>query len=244
MAPESLPPSPSSDSDLTDLQIHLSGSHQRAHLLDAVGRGAEIVAPVQQRHALGDRMKVERPVERGIAAADDQDVLVAELLHLAHGVEHRGAFIGLDARHRRALRLKRSAARGDHHHLAFEHLAGIGGHAKAGIADLLDRLHHLVEMEGRVERLDLLQQRIGQALAGDEGDAGNVVDRLFRIELGALAADLVEDVDQMRLHVQEAQFENGEQAARARANDQHVGFDRFAHVSFFSVEPGGKAATV
>ena len=230
--------------DLTDLQIHFSASHQRAHLLDAVGRGAEIVAPVQQRHALGDRMQIERPVERGIAAADDQDVLVAELLHLAHGIEHRGAFIGLDARHRRTLRLERAAARGDHHHLALEHLAGIGRDAKAGIADLLDRLHHLVEMEGRMERLDLFEQRFRQALAGDEGNAGNVVDRFFRIELGALAADLVEDVDHMRLHVQEAQFEDGKQAARTRANNQHIGFDRFAHVSFFSVEPGGKAASV
>ena len=211
----------------------MPAADQRAHLLDAVGRRAEIVAPVQQRHALCDRMQVERPVERGIAAADDQNILVAELLHLAHGVEHRGAFIGLDARHRRPLRLERAAARGDHHHLAFEHLAGVGGDAKAGIADLLDRLHHLVEMEGRIERLDLLHQRFGQALAGDEGNAGNVVDRLFRIELGALAADLVEDVDQMRLHVEQAQFEHGKQSARTRANNQHIGFDRFAHVASF-----------
>ncbi len=99
-------------------------------------------------------------------------------------------------------------------------------------------------MEGRIEGLDLLQQRVRQALAGNQGNAGNVVDRLFRIELGALAADLVEDVDHMRLHVEKAQFENGEQSARACANDQHIGLDRFAHVSFFSVEPGGKAETV
>ena len=182
-------------------------------------------------------MQVERPVQRGIAAADDQQILVAELLHLAHRVEHRGAFIGLDARHRRPLRLERSAAGGNHHHLALEHLAGVGGDAKAGIADLLDRLHHLVEMEGRIERLDLLHQRIGQALAGDEGNAGNVVDRLFRIELGALAADLVEDVDKMRLHVEQAQFENGKQSARARANNQHIGFDRFAHIASFRLNP-------
>src|SRR6202041_3845650 len=102
---------------------------------------------------------------------------------------------------------------------ALENLTGIGGDAKAGIADLLDRLHHFVEMEGRIERLDLLHQRVGQALAGDEGNAGNVVDRLFRIKLGALSADLVEDVDQMRLHIEQAQFENGEQSARARANN-------------------------
>ena len=35
---------------------------------------------------------------------------------------------------------------------------------------------HLNEMECRAERLDLLHQLIGQALAGDEGNAGNVVD--------------------------------------------------------------------
>src|SRR5439155_1582740 len=83
--------------------------------------------------------------------------------------------------------------RGDHHHLALELLATVGLHPEQRIANLLNRLHHLVEVEGRVERLDLLEQRVGDALAGHHGDAGNVVDRLFRIELGALAADLVED---------------------------------------------------
>ena len=84
-------------------------------------------------------------------------------------------------------------------------------------------------MEGRAERFDLLQQRFGEALPGDVGNPGDVVDRLFRIQLGALAADLVEDVDQMRLHVEQAEFEHGEQSARARANNQHISFNRFAH---------------
>ena len=81
-------------------------------------------------------------------------------------------------------------------------------------------LDHLAEMEGRIERLDLLHQRVDQALAGDVGNAGNVVDRLFRIELGALAADLVENVDEMALHVEQAELEHGEQAARPGADDQ------------------------
>src|SRR4030081_3220248 len=96
-------------------------------------------------------------------------------------------------------------------------------------------------MEGGLERLDLLHQRVGQALAGDEGDARNVVNRLFRIELGALAADLVENVDKMRLHIEQAQFENGKQSAWTRANNQHIGFNRFAHLSFFSVRSGHQA---
>src|SRR5687768_17858660 len=64
-----------------------------------------------------------------------------------------------------------------------------------------------------------------EALAGDEGNAGNVVDRLLGIELGALPADLVEDVDQMHLHVEQAQFEHGEQSAgdrkSTRLNSSH-----------------------
>src|SRR5205807_1271580 len=65
-------------------------------------------------------------------------------------------------------------------------------------------------------------------------NAGNVVDRLFRIKLGALAAGLVEDVDKVRLDVEQAKLEHGEQADRPRADNQHIGFDRFAH-SFIPV---------
>src|SRR5262245_65014522 len=84
-------------------------------------------------------------------------------------------------------------------------------------------------MEGRSERFDLRHQRLAQALAGDVRQRGDVVDRLLRIELRALAADLVEDVDEMRLHVEQAELEHGEEPARPRTDDQHVGLDRFAH---------------
>ena len=142
-------------------------------------------------------------------------------------------FISLDAGHRRPFRLERAAARGHHDDLALEHLAGVGGDAESGIADFLDALHHLVEMERRVERLDLLQQGFGEPLTGHQRNTGNVVDRLFRIKLGALPADLVEDVDKMHLHIEQPQFEHGKQSAGARTDNQHIRLDRFAHVSFF-----------
>jgi hypothetical protein len=44
----------------------------------------------------------------------------------------------------------------------------------------------------------------------------------------------------MRLHVEQAQFENSKQAARARANDQHIGFDSFAHIASFRLNPAGR----
>jgi len=37
----------------------------------------------------------------------------------------------------------------------------------------------------------------------------NVIDRLFRIELRALPAHLVENVDEMHLHVEKAELEHG-----------------------------------
>ena len=80
-----------------------------------------------------------------------------------------------------------------------------------------------------LERLDLLHQGVGQAVAGDVGNAGNVVDRLLGIELGALAADLVEDVDEVRLDVEQAELEHGEQPHRPRADNENVGFNGLTH---------------
>ena len=70
------------------------------------------------------------------------------------------------------------------------------------------------------------QQPVGQLLARHDRQARNVVDRLLRIELGALAADLVEDVDDVRLDVDETELEHGEQPDRPCADDQGIGFDR------------------
>ena len=85
-------------------------------------------------------------------------------------------------------------------------------------------------MERRLKRLDLLRQRVDQPLAGDDRIAGNVVDRLLRIELGALAADLRQNVDEMGLDVEQPELKNGEQADRAGADDDGVRLNDLAHV--------------
>ena len=84
--------------------------------------------------------------------------------------------------------------------LRLDHLVGVGPDAEQRAvrrAEHFEPLDHLVEMKGRRERMDLLHQIVDQPLAGDDRKAGNVVDRLLRIEFGALAADLGQDVDQM-----------------------------------------------
>ena len=198
-----------------------------------MGRGAEFVAAMDEGDAAGDRMEVQRPVERRVAAADDQHPAAAEVLHLAHRIEDARALVGLDAGSRRALGLERAAAGGDHHHLGLDRRPGVGRDPIIGLfrrAERFDALDHLAEMEGRAERLDLLRQRVDQPLAGDDRIAGNVVDRLLRIELGALPADLGQDVDEMGLDVEQAELEDGEQADRAGADDDGVRLNDLAHV--------------
>ena len=203
--------------------LTLPASTSALQLVDAVRRGAELVAPMNQRHALRQRLQVERPVEGRIAAADDKQVVAAVILHATHRIEDRGALIVLDARHRRPLRLERSAAGGDHHHLAEKGGAGVGGEPESPVRLAAERLDHLGEMEGRMEGMNLLHQLLDQVLAGDDRIAGDVVDRLLRIELGALAARPVENVDQGAADIEQAELEDGEQADRPGADDDHVG---------------------
>ena len=210
---------------LTDEQANLSFGDQRAHLLDRMRRGAEIVAAMDQRQRFGEGLQVERPVEGAVAAADNHDVAPAHALRLAHRVENGMAFIALDALERRPLGRERPAACRNDHDLRQEDGAGIARQAKAPVGLANESVDTLGKVKVRPERLDLFHQPVGQFLTADDGEAGNVIDRFFRIEFGALAARAVEDVDDVRLDVEQSEFEHGEKPARARADDHAIGFD-------------------
>ena len=213
---------------LADHEADLLLGREQTHLLHRMRRTAELVAPVQEREALRYRLQIERPVERGIAAADDEHALAPEALHAADRIEHRGALIGLDAGKRRPLGRERAAARRDDDDLGDELVAGVGLEPKAAVGKLLQLLDLLAEVKLRIERLDLLQQPVGDLLPGDNRQPGNVVDRLVGIELPALAAGLVEDVDEVRLDVDEPQLEHGKEADGAGADDDGIRLDRAA----------------
>ncbi len=96
---------------------------------------------------------------------------------------------------------------------------------EAAVFQLLHFLHLLTEMESGRERLDLLRQTLDQFQRADGGEPGDVVDRLVRIQLGALAADNRQRVDDVGAQVQQTQLEYLEQAAGARADDDHISLD-------------------
>ena len=136
-----------------------------------------------------------------------------------------GIFVMLYARHRRPLGLEAAGARRDHDHRGDEFGAGIGFHFPFAAGQFFQPRHHLAKMKLRVEGLDLRHQLVHQLLAGDDRDAGNVVDRFFGIKLGALAAGAVEDIHQMAFQIEQPQLEHGEQANGARADDGDIGFN-------------------
>ncbi len=80
-------------------------------------------------------------------------------------------------------------------------------------------------MECRIERLDLLQQVVDELLAAADRYPRDVVDRLVRIQLGALAANDPHRVDDVRLDAEEPELEHLEQPDRAGAHDQGVGLN-------------------
>ncbi|MNL13696.1 hypothetical protein D3C87_1346110 [compost metagenome] len=193
--------------------------------------GAEALAPVQQRHAPGHLAQRERPVERRIAAARHDHTAAGKARGVAHGVVQMPVFErgGLGQRH--ALRREGPGAGADQHCRHVEAFAGVGGDQQARMAVragvLADAVGPLAEVHRERERCALLHEPVYEVLRQAAWHGRNVVDRLLRVQLGALAAGPVEHVDQLAFEPQHAGLERGEQANRPGADDQHIGLRGF-----------------
>jgi len=76
------------------------------------------------------------------------------------------------------------------------------------------------------EGLDLLEQVVGELLAGANRHGRDVVDRLVGVQLDALAARVGQRIDDVRLDLEQAELEDLEQAHRAGPDDHRIGLDR------------------
>jgi hypothetical protein len=190
----------------------------------------EAVAAVQQDHAFGLVRalagKVQRPVQRRVAAAGDQQVLAGEVGRVAHAVKQLPALEGGQPVQLDRARLERAHAGGDEHGARHEARAGAGLDREAPVVLLAQHGHRLAQVKGGAEGLDLPEQRVGQLPAGAHRDGRDVVDRLVGIQLDALAAGRGQRVDHVGLDLQQAQLEDLEQPHRAGADDEGVGLDR------------------
>ena len=183
---------------------------------------------MDHRDAVGDLGQRQRPVDGGVAAARDHHALAAEGLAVRDIVEDALAFVGLDARQGRPVGTEGADAGGDDHGARLHHRALGGRDLPEPAAQLLQALHLLAEVIDRPEGRRLRLQPHHQLGRLDAGKARDVVDRLLGIERRALAAGIVEHVDDVATQPHHAAFEHGEQADGPRAYDDDVGLMRMS----------------
>ena len=180
--------------DLTGDQTDPALGDQLVHPGRVGRRGAKLVASMNQHQAVG-RMgavarEIQRPVERGIATSRDHQPLPGERARVAHPVEQLRVLEIGQALDPHPARLEGADAGRDDHGARQKAGAARGLEQETAVVLALQRADRLAKVEGRVKRLDLLQQRLGQFASGDHGNRRNVVDRLVRIQLHALATDM------------------------------------------------------
>ena len=84
--------------DLPERESHLFLFHQGAHFLHTVRACAKGIAAMNKRHAAGQRLQVQCPVQRTVTATDNQNILVSKFFHTLDRIKHRGAFIFINTR--------------------------------------------------------------------------------------------------------------------------------------------------
>ena len=153
-------------------EVDLAGLGQRLQPGLALGRGAELVAAMDHRDALGDLGQRQRPVDGGVAAAGDHHALAAEIFAVGDVIEDALAFIGLDAGQRRPVGTEGADAGGDDHGPRLHHRALGGGDLPEAAARGLQRLDLLAEMVDRPKGAACALSRTTSSAASMRGKPG------------------------------------------------------------------------
>ena len=182
---------------------------------------------MNEHDAFGAAHEVERPVEGGVAAAADDDVLAFKDGGILAAVVKLRALELLDALDAERTRLEGADAGGDDHDLGHEAGAGARLDVEAAVLLLFNAGDFLAEVEDGAEVMVLLEEVFCELVGGADGNGGNVVDGLRRIELHALAAHIPKRIHHVAFHLQKTEFENLKQPDRTSTDDNDVCFNDF-----------------
>ncbi|GLU35068.1 hypothetical protein Busp01_49100 [Trinickia caryophylli] len=166
----------------------------------------------------------ERPIERGVAAARNDDAPPRECGGLPHCVVHMPPFERARLFESDSLRHERSIARRKHNSRGFEYKPLLRRNDPALVAaTLLDPHHALAQMNWRRKRLALFDEPFDQLARSANGYCRNIEDRFFWVELGALPAHLIERIDEMTGQPDYAGLKSGKESHWAGTDDEDVG---------------------
>src|SRR5205807_10264400 len=140
---------------------------EAARLADRALERAEAVTPVDEHdRQLCGVLEAERPVEGGVAAADDHAALVPELRLLAHDVVQALAFPAVPVVDAELPRLEGAVAGGDDQR-AGEVLAALVGREPQDVPVALERLRLFAETDVGAVLQSLLGAEVDELLAQD-----------------------------------------------------------------------------
>jgi hypothetical protein len=181
---------------------------------------------MHQRDLFADGRERDGGFQRDVVAAVHHHRLPRKAVQRFGVIEERSAFELRDALDGDALGHEGADAGRDEHRLREESLAGRRGQQQPPVGLAGEGGDLLAEMELRLERRHLREQRLRKVAPAGHRRAGNVVDRLVAIERHALAARGGQCIDDVAGDFKQAQLEGLEQPDRAGTDDQRVGFDR------------------
>ena len=209
--------------DFLDLAVphHLDlGMVEQPVLQDAFG--AQAVAAMHQRHRRGMVGEIERFLDRGVAAADHDDVLVAIEEAVAGGAgrdaEALELFFGRQAEPARL------GAGGENDHFGEIDVAGIAGDAEGALPEF-----KLVDVIGHDPRADM--GRLLLHLFHQPGTLDDIGEARVVLHIrgdGELSAGL-DALDQDRLQHRARGVNAGGVASRTGADDDNLGVSRRGH---------------
>src|SRR5689334_484022 len=137
---------------------------------------------MNERHRLRPIAQLLRPIERRVAAADDDDALAAKLFRIVDAVEDGPTIPGLRTRLRQTPRRKRTDPSRDHDGACRKPV--VFCHQYEMITTPLERSDVLVEMRFEVELRRLFDERVDEILGQDFREPTDVEDVFLRIERG------------------------------------------------------------
>ena len=195
-------------------KLHLPVFAELLHLGHTGGSSAEAIAAMDQNDALRLADEIQRPVESGVTAAADHDVLASEEFRITHPIEELLVLELLNARNTHRTGIKRAHTGGDDHGLAVEAGAQIGFHMEGTVLLLLNLRDDFAQVIDRLEGMILLQQVFSQLSRRVHRNSRNIVNRLLGVELHALAAHIPKRIHHVAFHLQKTEFENLKQPDR------------------------------
>src|SRR5690606_2215884 len=205
---------------------HAAIGDELLHLRHGRWCRAKLGSTMDQSETARLACQFQRPVERRVATAEDQQSLPGEIRRALHPVMDMAALECLRSFATEPARLKRTEPRRDDHRLGMETRIERRAHQERAVFEPLELRGFLAEMKLCVERLDLLQEPIDELLRGAHGNRRNVVDRLVRIQLAALSSWMLERIDDMCVDAEQPQLEDLEHAARTGSDDDGIRLDR------------------